>query len=126
LHVLKHVPEPGGPGGGGDGDGGAKVKEQPVRVPQSVQSVHGVHTEYSWPLPPSSQSPSEAYRHVSTHVPEPGGPGGGGGGRPEGGGGGLAPQLSASRGPQSLQSVHAVQSEYSNPVPPSSQSPSEA
>ena len=30
------------------------------------------------------------------------------------------------RGPQSVQSVHAEQSEYSEPAPPSSQSPSEA
>ena len=53
----------GGGGGGGDGGGGGgggPPKVQPVRGPQSAQSVHGVQTPYSEPLPPSSQSPSEA------------------------------------------------------------------
>ena len=65
MHVLTHVPEPGGPGGGGErvggrgGGGGAKhVPER--RGPQSKQSVHGVQIAYPEPAPPSSQSPSRA------------------------------------------------------------------
>ncbi len=77
--------------------------------------------------------------HVLMHSPLPGWPGGGGegrGGGGEGGGGdgeggeidgeGGGPQLPARRGPQSAQSVQAVQMPYSAPLPPSSQSPSEA
>ena len=58
-----------------------------------------------------------------------GGEGGGGGGDGEGGeidGEGGGPQLPTRRGPQSAQSVQAVQMPYSAPLPPSSQSPSEA
>lgn len=48
-------------GGGGDGDGGGGWTPQlpAMRGPQSWQSVHGEQIEYSWPSPPSSQSPSE-------------------------------------------------------------------
>ena len=38
------------------------------REPQSVQSLPYSHDEYSPPGPPSSQSPSLAYRHVSLHA----------------------------------------------------------
>ena len=145
MHELMHVPEPGGPGGlaivgarsyeyephpapgGGDGR-----KTQLVRGPQSAQSVHAAQIEYSPPAPPSSQSPSEAKRQVFTQVPEPGGPGGGesagGGGGGAGGaggrGGGGETKTQCARMPQSLQSVHAEHALYSEPAPPSSQSPS--
>ena len=120
VHVLTHVPEPGGPGGGGLAPA---VHEPASRGPQSAQSWHALHVEYSEPAPPSSQSPSEANTHVLRQVPEPGGPGGGGEG-----GGGLAPTVHepASRGPQSAQSWQGPHDEYSEPRPPSSQSPSEA
>ena len=48
--MLTHVPLPGGPGGGGEGEGGGgavKVKVQPVRGPQSTQSVHAEQDAYS-------------------------------------------------------------------------------
>jgi hypothetical protein len=55
---------PGGLGGGGGlgGSGGLAAfwHEPPRRGPQSAQSVHGVQTRNSAPLPPSSQSPSRA------------------------------------------------------------------
>ena len=55
-------------------------KAQLERRPQSWQSVQAVHAEYSAPLPPSSQSPSAAKRHVFRHeVDVPGGYGGRGG-----------------------------------------------
>jgi hypothetical protein len=65
MQVLKHVPEPGGPRGDGDGggeiDGGGGGPQLPARRgPQSAQSVQAVQMPYSAPLPPSSQSPSEA------------------------------------------------------------------
>ena len=55
----------GGDGGksGGDGGGGTAA-----RKPQSVQSVPIPHALYSAPAPPSSQKPSDGYRHASTHV----------------------------------------------------------
>ena len=56
LKAYHHEPPPGGDG---------EVK-QLTRGPQSLQSVHGAQTEYSPPLPPSSQSPSEAKVHVFT------------------------------------------------------------
>ena len=147
MHVLTHVPEPGGPGGGGErvggrgGGGGAKhVPDR--RGPQSAQSVHRAQIAYPEPSPPSSQAPSEAQTHVFMQMPEPGGPGGGGlggdGGRNRppgglGGGGGLGRgglaafwHEPARRGPQSKQSVHGVQIAYPEPAPPSSQSPSRA
>ena len=119
---------PGGNGGGGEGRGGGGLwlKVQPERGPQSAQSVQGKQIAYSLPAPPSSQSPSEAKMHVLTHVPEPGGPGGGGGRRGGLGGGGERMQDEEEREPQSTQSVHGVQTPYSEPAPPSSQSPSEA
>ena len=58
--------------GGGDGE-----KLQLVRGPQSWQSVHGLHAWNSEPDPPSSQSPSDAYRQVFTRAAT-GRPGGGG------------------------------------------------
>ena len=97
--------------GGGGGD---------IRGPQSVQSVPRVQSEYSAPAPPSSQRPSEAKLHVSEQVcalEESDGEGGDGDG---GGGDGDI------RGPQSVQSVPRVQSEYWAPGPPSSHQPSEA
>ena len=127
---------PGGNGGGGEGRGGGGLwlKVQPERGPQSAQSVQGVQMPYSAPLPPSSQSPSEAKLQVLTHVPEPGGPGGGlglGGGRGlrgtgerRGGLGGGRVQKLGRRGPQSAQSEQGAQNAYSLPMPPSSQSPS--
>jgi hypothetical protein len=61
--------------------------------------------------------------HVSVHSEDGGGEGEGGGGEGgeggEGGGGCI-------RGPQSVQSVPRLQEVYSDPDPPSSQSPSEA
>lgn len=134
TQVLTHVPLPGGPGagdgGGGDaftpGDGGglAPPAQLPGSLgPQSAQSSHGEHVENSLPCPPSSQSPSDAKRHVFRHSPDPGGPGGGGAG--DGGDGGCtvkSPQCA--RGPQSAQSVHAEHDEYCEPLPPSSHSPS--
>ena len=119
----------------------ARAHEPARRGPQSAQSVHAVQVVYSEPEPPSSQSPSEAKRHVLMHVPPPGGAGGGGeGGCAGGDGGGYSTpgdggvrgglgspaQLPGSRVPQSKQSLHAVQVVYSEPEPPSSQSPSEA
>ena len=71
---------------------------------------------------------------VAHQVPEPGGPGGGGegdgggrrrlppapGGRGEGGGGEAPPEHEPPRrGPQSAQSWHGEQAEYSEPAPPS-------
>ena len=53
-----------------------------------------------------------------------GGEGEGGGGEGEGGGG--EGGVGSIRGPQSVQSVPTLQSEYSAPGPPSSHSPSEA
>ena len=68
--------------GGVEGDGGCSPQLPVRRGPQSVQSSHGLHVEYSPPSPPSSQSPSAAYTHVSKHrtSTEPGGAGGGGDG----------------------------------------------
>jgi hypothetical protein len=68
MHVLTHVPEPGGPGGGGGrrklGKGGRKQVEA-ERGPQSAQSVQGKQKEvYSATEPPSSQTPLEAKMHV--------------------------------------------------------------
>jgi len=139
MHVLMQVPEPGGPGaglglGGGrglrgmgerrGGLGGGRVHEPGRRGPQSAQSVQGEQNAYSFPTPPSSQSPSPAKMHELEHVSwVPGGNGGGGEGR---GGGGLWLKEQPERGPQSAQSVHGVQMPYSAPLPPSSQSPSEA
>ena len=130
----------GPPDGGGDGGGGGTPKPQWARRPQSWQSVHAVHVENSEPSPPSSQSPSPLKVHVLTQVPPPGGAGEGGGGQggggestvmPPGAGGGgggagllLCSQLPGSRSPQSAQSWHGVQLAYSEPSPPSSQSPS--
>ena len=73
--------------------------------------------------------------HVFKQVPLPGGPGGGtdgGGGEclPSsglpGGRGGEDAQLPATLGPQSAQSEQAVHDAYSEPLPPSSQSPSDS
>ena len=107
-------------GGGGDGGGGSDVEK-----PQSAQSVPMAHRAYSDPLPPSSQSESEAHRHVFTHGSEVRG----GGGRGDCGGdalcgvcGGSGGEATKVRGPQSKQSVPRRQRKYSLPGPPSSQS----
>eukprot|EP00900_Chrysochromulina_parva_P003895 jgi/Chrpa1/13506/Chrysochromulina_OHIO_Genome00020158-RA len=55
-----------------------------------------------------------------------GGDGGGDGGGGEVGGGGGGGMSVGIRGPQSVQSVPRLQEVYSDPDPPSSQSPSEA
>ena len=85
---------------GGDvgGSGGT------CRGPQSMQSVpSSTHCEYSAPAPPSSQSPSAEYWHVSEQTA----------------------RGDTCRGPQSMQSVpSSTHAEYSAPAPPSSQSPS--
>ena len=61
FECVWHVP---GGGGGAAGKGGWRMHEPAVRGPQSAQSVQGLQTEYSAPLPPSeepsSQSPSDA------------------------------------------------------------------
>ena len=60
----------GGDGGDGGGDGGRDGQggEDGPRAPQSSQSVFNGQMEYSAPGPPSSQSPSEAYDGLPTHV----------------------------------------------------------
>jgi len=77
------------------------------------------------PSPPSSQSPSlewlQSLAQIGSPLPNGGGCDTGGGGAGAGGGGGAT-----SRRPQSEQSVPTTQYENSEPVPPSSQSPSEA
>ena len=126
----------GGEGGGG-GEGGRSGGI--TRGPQSVQSVPRWQDEYSDPRPPSSHLPSEAKKgHASRHWLPPGSVGGEGGGGGEGGvggkdgeGGGGGGESGGvgdgiTRGPQSVQSVPRGQSEYSDPGPPSSQSPFEA
>ena len=82
MQVLKHVPEPGGPGGdgedggcvgggegeggGGEGEGGGGEGEGgggdggTERGPQSVQSVPYPHAMYWAPGPPSSHMASLA------------------------------------------------------------------
>eukprot|EP00966_Prymnesium_polylepis_P096184 2228742-Prymnesium_polylepis.2 len=113
------------------GDGGEAIRE-----PQSVQSEPAPHDVNSAPTPPSSQSPSDAYVHVSEHTaplpppPPPPPVAAGGGDRTVGGGlcwsgdgGADGPAL---RGLQSVQSEPDVHELYSAPGPPSSQSPSEA
>ena len=53
------------PGGEGEGGGGSTLPG--VRGPQSLQSVPTEQKLNSAPAPPSSQSLSEAYEHVSVH-----------------------------------------------------------
>ncbi len=55
-----------------------------------------------------------------------GGEGDGGGGGEGGGGGGGEGGVGSIRGPQSVQSVPTLQTEYAAPGPPSSHKPSEA
>jgi len=55
-----------GTGGGGEGEGGeeggtgSNSHAPNLSGPQSAQSWHGLHDEYSAPMPPSSQMPSDA------------------------------------------------------------------
>ena len=99
----------GGPGGddggtGGDGDGGGGGYSMSHRGPQSWQSVPYKQCAYSAPLPPSSQSPSEAKAGAPVQASEQehvaagfvgglggftGGTGGTGGDAGHGGGGGM-------------------------------------
>ena len=98
------------------------------RPPQSTQSVPEGHMVYSAPMPPSSQSPSDAYTHVFVHcIGRLGGwlTGGGGGGRGDGGGGDDAVADHHARGPQSAQSVPKSQREDVDLRPPSSHTPLE-
>ena len=112
---------PGGKIGNGGHEGGDCGADVPQRLPQSVQSVPRVHDEYSDPEPPSSQSPSDAYEHVSAQhgaggAGVTGGSGGGigerGGGKEDTAGGGAAPAVGGAdavhRLPQSVQSVPRV------------------
>ena len=61
--------------GNGDGDGDGNGDGKAMHGPQSAQSVHGKHREYSEPSPPSSQKPSVAWEHVSAHDVGAGGDG---------------------------------------------------
>lgn len=126
----------GGVGGDGSGDGGNTTGGDAIgegvgaRGPQSVQSVPRSHMAYSLPRPPSSQSPSEATRHVLEHVGSDTGEGGGGRlvggamGEKATGGGDEFGFGSVGRLPQSTQSVPRSHEANSAPAPPSSQSPS--
>jgi len=61
-----------GGGGGGDGDGGGGEGEGgDIRGLQSVQSVPRVQELNSDPDPPSSQSPSEVWIHISVQDSSP-------------------------------------------------------
>ena len=81
--------------------------------------MHLAHTSYSEPTPPSSHVLSWVHWQVLSHVTPKGTSG-----RGDGGGGGDTFTLQPALGPQSWQSVHAEQSPYSEPRPPSSQSSS--
>jgi len=99
----------------GAGGGGAQIDDG--RGPQSAQSLQMSQRAYSEPWPPSSQSLSDAWKHVLMQMPLPS----------YGGYGGYATVHSAAeRGPQSWQSEQWSHRPYSEPWPPSSQSPSEA
>lgn len=105
VHVTVSLPVRGGGegeisrgGGGGKGEGGGLRAGPPQREPQSLQSVPRSHIEYSAPLPPSSQSPSEVYRQSSTQVQALGERGGSGGGDGRGGGCGGAIVQASYRG----------------------------
>ena len=96
------------------GGGGGGTLE---RGPQSEQSSPNEHAANSEPGPPSSQSPSDVNEHKASlehSCRDPGGSGGGGCGDGD-----------TVRQPQSSQSVPMEQDEYSEPAPPSSQSPSD-
>ena len=81
-----------------------------TQVPMPGKLVWFVDWQCCWPETTQKSSPQSA-----------GGRGGGGGGGALGGSGGLR-----TRGPQSVQSVPKMQSEYWAPGPPSSHPPSEA
>ena len=142
-----HVDAAGGAPGGAEGTGGWTGGGLDTtwggglgitqRLLQSVQSVPRAQELYSAPAPPSSQSPSDAYEHVSKQQSAGGGTandaGGvtGGGGDGEGGGGaaveggGVALAVGGADGVhrlgQSVQSVPEGQDAYTASGPPSSQ-----
>ena len=82
MHVSAQSKVEFGDGGERSAGGGRLSPPAVVRGPQSAQSVPKGQCENSDPGPPSLQTPSEAYTHVSWQPASKGGEGGARGGCP--------------------------------------------